>query len=56
MIGLVLIYFWSQHALWDLINANFVWPAGHYGAANIVPYAQGIFREYWAGWAIPWEE
>jgi hypothetical protein len=53
VVGLVLIYFWSQHALWDLINANYLWPSTHYGAANVVPYAQGIFREHWAPWVIP---
>ncbi len=52
-VGLVLLYFWSQHALWDLIYANFLWPSRHYGAANIVPYALGIIRIYWTGWTVP---
>jgi len=50
VIGIVLVYFWSQNALWDLIYANFVWPSGHYGAANAVSYAQGIFTFYWDPW------
>ena len=52
-VSLVLIYFWTRHALWDLIDANFLWPSTHYGAANVVPYAQGIFRDYWLRWAVP---
>jgi hypothetical protein len=50
MVGLVLIYFCSQHALWDLIYANLLWPSRHYGAANVVPYALGLFRSYWDIW------
>jgi hypothetical protein len=50
-IGLMVLYFWSHHALWDLIDANYLWPAKHYGPANVVSYAQGIFRDYWHGWA-----
>ena len=50
-IGLMLIYFWSHHALWDLINANYIWPSTHYGPTNIVAYAQGIFGQYWTVWA-----
>jgi 4-amino-4-deoxy-L-arabinose transferase-like glycosyltransferase len=52
-IGLVLAYFWSRHALRDLVYADFIWPVGHYEEVNIVPYGMGIFREYWAGWAGP---
>jgi hypothetical protein len=44
-------YFWSQHALWDLFNANYLFPSKHYGAVNTVPYALGIFANYWKGWA-----
>jgi hypothetical protein len=47
VVGLMLVYFWSQHALWDLFYANVVWPSGHYGAVNVVPYAQGIIHYYW---------
>jgi Dolichyl-phosphate-mannose-protein mannosyltransferase len=53
VIGIVLLYFWSRHALWDLFYANVLWPSGHYGPANVVPYAQGIIREYWRSWAGP---
>jgi hypothetical protein len=52
-IGLVIAYFWSRHALWDVINANYLWPSAHYGPANVVSYAQGIFVQYWAIWAGP---
>jgi hypothetical protein len=52
-IGLVLLYFWSHHSLWNLINANYWWPARHYGTANVVSYAQGIFVQYWAIWVAP---
>ena len=52
VIAIVLCYFWSRHALWDLAYANVVWPAGHYSAVNVVPYAQGIVRDYWNVFAI----
>jgi Dolichyl-phosphate-mannose-protein mannosyltransferase len=52
-IGIVLIYFWGHHALWDLIYVNILWPYRHYGAANVVPYGLGLFRRYWYGWAGP---
>jgi len=52
-IGIILAYFRSQSALWDLIYANFVWPFKHYGAVNNVAYAQGIFTFYWDPWVIP---
>lgn len=41
-ISVELIYFWSQGALANLIDANFVFPSTHYGAVNSVRYAQGI--------------
>src|SRR6202007_3002757 len=47
VIVIVLCYFWGRHALWNLVYANVVWPSGHYSAANVVPYAQGIIRDYW---------
>jgi hypothetical protein len=47
VLGLMLVYFWSRHALGDLVYANVVWPSGHYSAVNVVPYAQGIVRDYW---------
>ncbi|HEX4021253.1 MAG TPA: glycosyltransferase family 39 protein [Acidobacteriaceae bacterium] len=53
VIGLTLAYFWSQSALKDLIYANFLWPYRHYGAVNVVPYARGIFRDYWNHWITP---
>ncbi len=53
VVGIVLAYFWSRHALWDLIYVNILWPYQHYGAVNVVPYAHGIIQEYWASWAGP---
>ena len=50
-VALALIYFWRQHALWDVIYAGYIWPATHYGPANVVPYAQGIFIQYWPIWS-----
>lgn len=50
VIGIVLVYFWSQHALWDLFNVNVLFPSKHYTEVNTVPYAQGIIRDYWNGW------
>lgn len=50
---LMVFYFWHQHALWEMIYANYVWPSKHYAAANIVVYGQGIFRDYWNSWAVP---
>jgi hypothetical protein len=47
VIALMLAYFWSQHALWDLAYANVVWPSAHYSAVNVVPYAQGMIRDCW---------
>ncbi len=44
------LYFQSQHALWSLVDVNFLWPAKHYGTMNAVPYAHGIFAYYWDHW------
>ena len=52
VVGLMLVYFWSRHALGDLFYANVVWPSGHYGAVNVVPYAQGIIRDCWDHFAL----
>jgi hypothetical protein len=51
VVGLMLVYFWSQHALWDLADANVVWPSEHYSGANVVPYAHNLIRNYWDHWA-----
>jgi hypothetical protein len=50
VITIVLVYFWSQGALWDLAYVNFVFPFRHYGAINALPYAYGI-HSYWH-WVI----
>jgi len=52
VLGCVLLYFWSQHAAWDLLNATFIWPSQHYGGVNQVSYAHGIFGEYWDVWGF----
>ena len=52
VIVVVLLYFWSQGALRDLIYMNFVWPSQHYETVNAVPYARGIFQ-FWIHWAVP---
>jgi hypothetical protein len=53
LLAFVLLYFWSNGALSSLINANFVWPYHHYEGVNSVPYANGIFSNYWDHWVIP---
>ncbi len=49
VVAAVLIYFGSQHALWDLYYANYLFPSTHYAAVNTVPYARGLFQQYWHG-------
>jgi hypothetical protein len=50
VVGAVTAYFWSQHALWDLFYANYLFPSQHYGAVNTVPYGLGVFVYYWKSW------
>jgi Dolichyl-phosphate-mannose-protein mannosyltransferase len=52
VVALMLAYFWTQHALWDLVYANVVWPSQHYSAVNVVPYAQGMVRDCWDHFVI----
>jgi hypothetical protein len=52
VVGLMLVYFWSRHALWDLFYANVVWPSRNYSAVNVVPYAQGMIRGCWDHFVI----
>jgi Dolichyl-phosphate-mannose-protein mannosyltransferase len=47
VVALILVCFWTQHALWDLVYANVIWPTQHYSAVNVVPYAQGMVRGCW---------
>jgi hypothetical protein len=47
VIALMLAYFWSRHALWDLFYVNVLWPSRHYSTVNVVPYAQGITHFYY---------
>jgi len=50
--GFALLYFWSQAALGSLYYANIVWPSRNYSAANSVPYALGLFDQYWKHWIV----
>jgi 4-amino-4-deoxy-L-arabinose transferase-like glycosyltransferase len=52
VLALMLVYFWTQHALSDLVYANVVWPAQHYSAVNVVPYAQDMIRGCWDHFVI----
>jgi hypothetical protein len=52
VVGLVLAYFWSRHALGDLVYASVTWPSEHYSAVNVVPYAHNLIINYWDHWAI----
>ncbi|HEY4384804.1 MAG TPA: glycosyltransferase family 39 protein, partial [Ktedonobacteraceae bacterium] len=49
-IGIVLLYFFRQGALRDLVYVAVVWPYGHYGPSNVVPYAQSLVTFYWRHW------
>jgi hypothetical protein len=52
VVALMLVYFWSRHALCDLFYVNVLWPSQHYSAVNVVPYAQGIIHYYWDHYVI----
>jgi hypothetical protein len=52
LVALMLLYFWSRHALWDLFYANVLWPSRNYSGVNVVPYAQGIVHYYWDHFVI----
>lgn len=52
VVALMLVYFWSQHALWDLFYDNVLWPSRNYSGVNVVPYAQGIIHYYWDHFVI----
>ena len=52
VVALVLAYFWSRGALSSLVYVNLVWPSLHYGGANTVVYANGIFSYYWTNWVM----
>ncbi len=52
VVALMLVYFWTQHALWDLVYANVFWPSQHYSAVNVVPYAQDMIRGCWDHFVI----
>jgi hypothetical protein len=38
----VVVFFWSQNALYDLVYANLIWPASRYHSVNVVPYAHHL--------------
>jgi hypothetical protein len=52
VVALMLVYFWTQHALSDLFYANVLWPSQHYSAVNVVPYAQDMVRGCWDHFVI----
>jgi hypothetical protein len=52
VVALMLVYFWTQHALGDLFYANVLWPSQHYSAVNVVPYAQDMVRGCWDHFVI----
>jgi hypothetical protein len=52
VVALMLFYFWSRHALWDLFYDNVIWPSKHYGTLNVVPYAHGLIQFYWDRFVI----
>jgi hypothetical protein len=52
VVALMLVYFWTQNALWDLVYANVIWPSQHYSAINVVPYAQDMIRGCWDHFVI----
>ncbi len=47
IIGLVLLYFWSNRALGSLLYVNVVWPIQHYWGVNSVPYAYNLVSNFW---------
>ncbi len=51
VIAVVLLYFWSQGAMRDLMYMDFVWPSQNYSTLNAVPYATGIVQ-FWAHWTM----
>ena len=52
VVALMLFYFWSRHALWDLLYDNMIWPSKHYGTLNVVSYAHGVIQLYWDRFVI----
>jgi hypothetical protein len=52
VVALMVVYFWSRHALGDLFYANVMWPSEHYSAVNVVPYAHGVIPYYWDHFVI----
>lgn len=45
-IGVGLVYFWSQGALWDMIYDNYIWPMTSYSTVNDVPYGWGTMKQW----------
>lgn len=51
-IGLsVIIYFYLNRGLQEIIYANIVWPIKYYSFINVVPYGYGLFEFYLKGWS-----
>lgn len=47
VISLVLIYFYLNDGLADLVHATILWPINHYKQVNIVPYGFGLHKFIW---------
>lgn len=47
----VLVLFWLQGALGELLYANVVWPATQYHSVNVVPYAHGLVELFLPAWS-----
>ena len=52
VVGLVLLYFWSNGALGSLLYVNVVWPNQHYWGVNVVPYAYNFISNFWNHFVI----
>jgi len=48
--GMVLLFFYIQGGLSDLVYSTFLWPMANYHNVNIVPYGYGLFEFYWPAW------
>lgn len=44
--GIGVLYFWSQGALWDMIYDNYIWPMTSYSHVNDVPYGFGTMKDW----------
>lgn len=49
-IGIVLVFFYLEGSLPDLVYSTFLWPMANYHNVNIAPYGYGLFEFYWPAW------